>query len=423
MSWWQQLDSSTQWWISHSVALLIGAGVCALVAAILVAKKRDALERQILGLEAEMEAERRVATERERAFVEQREQLEASFSHLSTEALKRNTEAFLNLAQQRFKTHQVSADAQLQERSKAIENLVKPISDALRKTENQVREMEKERKQAFGALERHLDLLATDHKALRQETRNLVSALRRPEVRGRWGEMTLKRLVELAGMVEHCDFEEQAQVSGDGGRFRPDMLIHLPDDRLIVVDVKTPLDAYLTAQEAPDDASREKAMMQHVRNVRERVRELSQKAYWDQFSNSPDFVVLFIPGEQFLAAAMDRDPGLLENALQNRVILASPTSLVALLRAVAFSWRQVDMMRNAEKIRALAETLHKRAGIFTEHFRKVGKALQSSVDHYNSTLGSFERNFIPAARKLEDLGVRATKELEEPPPIDKKVRE
>jgi DNA recombination protein RmuC len=416
------LDPGMQQVFLVTFGFVAGCVLTALIAWGLSGGRASRLEQQLAVLSAELEAEKRIAEQREQAFAEAREQLEASFSLLSGDALRRNSENFLKLAEERFKAQQANAHSSLGEREKAIETLVKPIKDALQKTEQQIQEMEKDRKQTFGALEKHLVMMGQDQEALRSETRNLVKALRRPEVRGRWGEMTLRRLVELVGMVDHCDFTEQVQVDGEDGRFRPDMVIRLPDEREIVVDVKTPLDAYLTAQEAGDDETRETAMAQHVRNVRGRVKELADKAYWEQFSNSPDFVVLFIPGEQFLAAALDRDPVLLEDALRAKVILATPTSFVALLRAVAFSWRQVDVIRNAEEIRSLAEEFYKRVATFSEHFHQVGKALSRSVDHYNRTVGSLERQVLPSALRLKELGVSSRKEIVEPERLEQQVR-
>jgi len=420
---WQALDPQTRALISYLLVFLAGLAVSGLIAWALGTRRVSRLVREIDRLGAQLETERQVATERLKAFDQAREQLEASFSLLSGDALKRNSENFLKLAEQRFKAQQTTAESSLGAREKAIKELVKPITKALDKTERQIKEMEKERSQAFGEIEKHLGLMSKDQRSLQQETRNLVQALRRPEVRGRWGEITLKRLVELAGMVEHCDFDEQIQVRTEEGLMRPDMVIRMPDQREIVVDVKTPLDAYLTAQEARDDEAREQALAQHTANVRKRVKELADKAYWQQFANSPDFVVLFIPGEQFLAAALDRDANLLEDALGQKVILATPTSFIALLRAVAFTWRQVALIHNAEEIRDLAEVFYQRVATFSEHFARVGKALSSSVDHFNKTLGSLDRQVLPSARRLTELGVKARKQIQQPEQIEKQVRD
>jgi len=260
--------------------------------------------------------------------------------------------------------------------------------------------------------------MQTSQQSLAQETQNLVNALRRPEVRGRWGEITLRRLVELAGMVEHCDFQEQVHTSSDDKIIRPDMIVRMPDRRELVVDVKTPLDAYLEAAEAKDDAQRDLGLKRHARNVREHIRKLSSKAYWEQFSESPEFVILFIPGDQFLSAALNEDPDLIESALSQQIILATPTSLVALLKAVAYGWRQLALADNAEEIRRLAEDLYGRLGTFVGHLNKVGKQLSSSVDHYNRAMGSLERKVLPGARKFVELGVHPKKEIESIEPLE-----
>jgi DNA recombination protein RmuC len=249
-----------------------------------------------------------------------------------------------------------------------------------------------------------------------------VQALRRPEVRGQWGELTLRRLAELAGMVEHCDFFEQQQVSGEEGQLRPDMIVRMPDSRDIVVDAKTPLDGYLSAVEANDDATRDSELLRHARKVRERVRELSGKAYWSQFSHAPDFVVMFIPGDQFLSAALDKDKALLEDALRQKVILATPTSLVALLRAVAYGWRQEVLAENADKIRELGEELYNRLATFGQYLGKLGNSLNSSVNHYNKAISSFDARVIPGARKFSEMGISTKKELDTPDQIDRIAR-
>lgn len=376
-------------------------------------------QRRIVGLREEqarlhtrLELERRVMQERSKAFEQARAQLAETFSSLSSQALKHNNEEFLKLARENLKQFQVRAEGDLTQREKAIENMVKPIREALEKTEVQIREIEKERKEAYGSLSRHLEHMAQLQENLQGETRNLVQALRRPEVRGQWGELTLKRLAELAGMVEYCDFFEQEQVQTAEGALRPDMIVRMPDRREIVVDVKTPLDAYLTAIEASDDATRRQELLRHARNVQGRVRELASKAYWGQFKSAPDFVVLFIPGEQFLGAALEADRTLLEEALRQRVILATPTSFVALLRAVAFGWRQTQLAENAERIRELGEEMYGRLAAFGEHLGRLGKSLETSVKHYNSAVGSYDSRVLPGARRFAEFGISGKKQVE-----------
>jgi DNA recombination protein RmuC len=341
-----------------------------------------------------------------------RSQLTETFGHLSSQALKHNNEEFLKLAQENLKQFQAKAQGDLSQKEQAIENLVKPIKEALEKTEKQIRVMEHERKEAYGALTHHLETMAQTQQALQGETRNLVKALSRPEVRGQWGEMTLKRLVELAGMVEHCDFYEQEHTQTEDGAMRPDMIVRMPGGREIVVDVKTPLDAYLSAIEAGNDSEREAQLLRHSKNVRKRVQELATKGYWNQFQQAPDFVVLFIPGDQFLSAALDKDHALLEDAMQKKVILATPTSFVALLRAVAYGWRQESLAENAEHIRQVGEELYGRLSTFAEHLGKTGKSLNSSVQHFNKAVASFDTRVMPGARKFTEMGISAKKTVE-----------
>lgn len=347
-----------------------------------------------------------------------RTELENSFKALAADVLRANNQTFLDLATQNLSRFQAEAKSELEKKQQAVAELVKPISEALKKTEEQMRQIEKERREAFGSITSHLKLMAQSQQQLQSETRNLVNALRRPEVRGRWGEMTLRRLAELAGMVERCDFYEQESHAAEEGLLRPDMLIRLPDSRELVVDAKTPLDSYLAAVEAGSEAERAAHLAHHARKVRERIRELASKRYWDQFTRSPDFVILFIPGDQFLAAALDREPDLIEEALRQKVMLATPTSLVALLKAVAYGWRQVALAENAQQIRELAESLHQRLATFAEHLDRLGRTLGQSVENYNKAVGSLERQVLPAARRFTELGVQAKKEIPALEPVE-----
>jgi DNA recombination protein RmuC len=380
------------------------------------------LRRKHERLEDELELERRMITERDVALHTMNATIRESFASMATAALRNNNEQFLHLARENLGAFQARADSELEKREQAVESLVKPIREALDKNEQQVRRMEAERREAQGALTRQLEMISESHRLLQGETRNLVQALRRPEVRGQWGEMTLKRLAELAGMVDHCDFYEQESVDTDAGRLRPDMIIRLPDRRDIVVDAKTPLDAYLSAVEATDDAVRKTQLQRHARNVRQRVRELAGKAYWNQFTDSPDFVVLFIPGEQFLAAALETDHKLLEESLTQHVILATPSSFVALLRAVAYGWRQEALAKNAEIIREIGQELYTRLATFGEHLAKLGRSLDSSVESFNKAVGSFDTRVLPGARRFVELGINTRKQVPEPDQIEHGTR-
>ncbi len=411
--------------ISAYEVLFIGtiAAILGLLVGLLVRQRRIThLEAENSRLANQLETEHRVNSEKLAAMEQARNQLSETFSAIAGEALKHNSTEFLKLAQENLKQFQVKAEGDLALREKAVADLVKPIHKALEKTESQVRELEKERKQAYGSLTKHLETMAESQQALRGETRHLVQALRRPEVRGQWGEMTLKRLAELSGMVDHCDFYEQESVLSEEGALRPDMVVRMPDGREIVVDAKTPLDAYLCAIEATDDETRDKELQRHARKVRERVKELASKHYWQQFKHSPDFVVLFIPGDQFLGAALELDHQLLEDALQMKVILATPTSFVALLRAVGYGWRQESLAENAEKIRQVGEEMYARLATFAEHLTRLGRSLDNSIQSYNKAVGSFDSRVLPGARKFVEMGIAAKKEVPEPDQIEHSPR-
>jgi len=380
------------------------------------------LNSEMDALRARLASQEALAVERAQAMAQAEERLAASFAELANKSLSQNSENFLRLAKESLGKHEERAKADLTGRHKAVEELVKPIEEALSKTQKQIGEIEKSRHEAYGGIKAQLEVMAVSQEALQTHTRNLVTALRRPEVRGQWGELTLRRIAELAGMVEHCDFTEQAHTETDTGAIRPDMVIHLPDRGEIVVDVKTPLDAYLQAVEAPDEQTRKIALQRHAKNVGDRIRDLAGKAYWSQFKSSPEFVILFIPGDQFLAAALAENPELLEDAMRQKVIIATPTSLVALLKAIAYGWRQLALAENAEEIRRLAQDLYARLTTFTAHVAKLGKQLEGSVKAYNSAVGSLERNVLPGARKFTELGVRGKKSLDQLTEIESMTR-
>ena len=399
-------------------ALLAGVVLGALIMWLVTRHRKKELQRFVASLETNIKAQDALQIERDAAYEQANARLTQVFAELANKSLKANSENFLRLAEQNLGKQQEKARSELSEREQAVENLVKPIRESLERSHKQIADLEKSRSEAYGDIKSQLASMQVNQQSLKQETQNLVNALRRPEVRGRWGEITLRRLVELAGMVEHCDFQEQVHTTADDKIIRPDMIVSMPGDRKLVVDVKTPLDAYLEAVEAPDDSKRNAALKRHARNVREHIRQLASKSYWEQFSDSPDFVILFIPGDQFLSAALNEDPNLIDSALSQQIILATPTSFVALLKAVAYGWRQLALAENAEEIRKLAEDLYGRLTAFVGHLNKLGRQLHSSVESYNRAVGSLERKVLPGARKFVELGIRPKKEIEILEPLE-----
>jgi DNA recombination protein RmuC len=400
-----------------SILLLAAVGACGYWW-----RRAHALQLQLHEFQVHAQTEQQLEQAREQAMQLALERAKTAFDEVADQSLRSNSELFLKLAREHLGQHQQQSVAALTQRELAIETMLVPIRDALGKTEQQIQRIEIERAESFGSLRAALETVALGQQALQRETRTLVNALRRPEVRGRWGEMTLRRLVELAGMLEHCDFSEQVTVRGDEGQLRPDMIVHMPDGRDLVVDVKTPLDAYLEAIDAATDEQRAVALARHAQGLRERVRHLASKNYWSQFEKSPDFVILFIPGDQFLSAALAELPTLLEDAIRQNVIIATPSSFVALLKAVAYGWRQTALAHNAATIRTLGEDLYKRLVTFTSHLGRLGRSLAGSVEAFNSAVGSFERQVLPGARKFTELGVRQERHIEPSEPIEKLVR-
>jgi DNA recombination protein RmuC len=399
-------------WLAVAAGGAIGCLLGVLAALLWRAKREHGLRIEVELLRVRVKAEESLGIERDQALARARDQLQAAFGELARDSLKSNSEVFLQLARERLLRQQHDAAAALKERETAIESMVQPIRDALAKTEAQIQSIERDRIESLATIKSQMEMLASGQTQLSRETRNLVTALRRPDVRGQWGEITLKRLAELAGMSAHVDFTEQRHQPTESGPIRPDMIVHLPEHRDIVVDVKTPLDAYLAAVEAQSDEERDAALKRHAQLVSARVRELASKHYWSQFDLSPDFVVLFLPGEQFLSAALQKNPALIDESLQQNVMLATPTSLVALLKAIAYGWKQTVLADNAAEIRRLGEDLYKRLAVFGEHLGKLGRSLGNSVDSFNKAVGSLEQQVLPAARRFPELGLRVIRDME-----------
>ncbi|MGC1975503.1 MAG: DNA recombination protein RmuC [Candidatus Sulfotelmatobacter sp.] len=373
-------------------------------------------------LESDLASERKFSEDKIILVTHASEDLRNAFKALASEALSANTSCFLQTAEETLKRFQIQARGDLENRQKAVADLVAPVRDSLNKVDAQIQQMEVARGDAYGELRAQVQSLITTQKELQSETGNLVRALRTPNVRGRWGEIQLRRVVEIAGMLSYCDFTEQESVTTETGRLRPDLVVKLPGGKNVVVDAKTPLQAFLDAFETTDEDARRACLANHARQVRDHMKVLSGKNYWEQFEATPEFVVMFLPGETFFSAALEQDSGLIEHGVLNRVIPASPTTLIALLKAINYGWNQEKLARNAQQISALGKELHDRLRLLAGHITQVGTGLDRAVESYNKAVGSLESRVLVSARKFAELGASVADDIPELEPIETTAR-
>ena len=406
-----------------ALSLLVGALIGGLVVFVIERAKLSAERTETMRLKTVLEQERKSGMEKAELLKKESERLQTEFEALSAKVLQANSESFLILAKQELSKQQIEARGELEKREQAVGKMVEPLSKSLDKVSEEIGRMEKARAEAYGGLTEQLKSLATSQDRLQAETGNLVQALRRPSVRGQWGEMQLRRVVEMAGMLDHVDFVEQVSADGEDGRLRPDMIVHLPGGTEVVVDAKTPLEAYLNSLDADDDDTRQARLVDHARQLKDHVRKLGAKKYQDQFERGPEFTVLFLPSESIFYAALEKDPTLIEAGVEQKVLLATPTTLIALLRTVHYGWRQEALAENAQKISELGRDLYERVCKLGEHFAALGKRIGGTVDAYNDAVGTLERRVLPQARRFPELGIRSGKSAPELDALEKSPRE
>lgn len=385
-------------------------------------EKYMTLHAEYIAMRTQCEGLKEQFIERENFLHKAQERLSDTFRALSADALQNNHTAFLGLATTTFEKWQQAAIGDFSQRHQAVDAMVGPLRESLERVNQKMGELEQSRQMTNQLFQEQVKALTTSQAQLQSETANLVKALRMPQVRGRWGEMQLKRVVEMAGMLEHCDFSQQMTVQSEEGKLRPDMTIHLPNGKQIVVDAKTPLQSYLDSVESTDEEVRSQHLRHHARQVRTHVTQLSAKAYWESLSSTPEFVVLFLPGEPFFSAALEQDPTLIEYGVENRVIIATPTTLIALLRSVAYGWRQEQITQHAQKISALGKTLYDRLQMLCDHFVQIRKGIDRTVESYNNAVGCFETRVLVTARKMRETQAFTGEEIPALEPCDKNVR-